>query len=48
AGMIALGVAVGPAASLLALVAPSKSDDNQCTALLQRMRQPAKAPAGKR
>jgi hypothetical protein len=29
-------------------VAPSKSDDNQCTALLQRMRQPAKAPAGKR
>ncbi|MDE9389048.1 hypothetical protein NB836_027390, partial [Pseudomonas aeruginosa] len=48
AGMIALGVAVGPAASLLALVAPSKSDDNQCTALLQRMRQPAKVPAGKR
>ncbi|RCI74593.1 AsmA family protein, partial [Pseudomonas aeruginosa] len=48
AGMIALGVTVGPAASLLALVAPSKSDDNQCTALLQRMRLPAKVPAGKR
>ncbi|MBF3042595.1 hypothetical protein HKT35_19940, partial [Pseudomonas aeruginosa] len=47
-GMIALGVTVGPAASLLALVAPSKSDDNQCTALLQRMRLPAKVPAGKR
>ncbi|MBG4161464.1 AsmA family protein [Pseudomonas aeruginosa] len=48
AGMIALGVTVGPAASLLALVAPSKSDDNQCTELLQRMRLPAKVPAGKR
>lgn len=44
AGMVALGVAVAPAAALLALVAPSKQDDNQCTALLEQMKQPSKAP----
>lgn len=44
AGMVALGVAVAPAAALLALVAPSKQDDNQCAALLQQMKQPPKAP----
>lgn len=45
AGMVALGVAVAPAAALLALIAPSKQDDNQCAALLQQMKQPPKAPA---
>jgi len=45
AGMVALGVAVAPAAALLALIAPSKQDDNQCAALLEQMKQPAKAPA---
>lgn len=44
AGMVALGVAVAPAAALLALVAPSQQDDNQCGPLLQQMRQPAKVP----
>lgn len=44
AGMVALGVAVAPAAALLALIAPSKQDDNQCAALLQQMKQPPKAP----
>lgn len=49
AGMVALGVAVAPAAALLALVAPSEQDDNQCGPLLQQMKQPSKAPApGKR
>lgn len=45
AGMVALGVAVAPAAALLALIAPSKQDDNQCSALLEQMKQPVKAPA---
>ncbi|MBB1609815.1 MULTISPECIES: AsmA family protein [unclassified Pseudomonas] len=44
AGMVALGVAAGPAAGLLALIAPSKSEDNQCAALLAQMKQPARAP----
>ncbi|PJI46405.1 MAG: AsmA family protein [Pseudomonas sp.] len=49
AGMVALGVAVAPAAALLALIAPSKQDDNQCAALLEQMKQPSKAPVpGKR
>ncbi|WP_430293173.1 AsmA family protein [Pseudomonas sp. B1-22] len=49
AGMVALGVAFAPAAALLALVAPSQKDENQCGPLLQQMKQPAKAPApGKR
>ncbi|WP_288502383.1 AsmA family protein [uncultured Pseudomonas sp.] len=45
AGMVALGVVAGPAAGLLALVAPSSGDDpNQCTPLLQQMKE-GKAPA---
>lgn len=44
AGMVLLGAAVGPAAGLLALVAPSSGDaPNQCTALLEQMRS-GKAP----
>lgn len=43
--MVALGVVAGPAAGLLALVAPSSGDDpNQCTPLLQQMKE-GKAPA---
>lgn len=45
AGMVALGVVAGPAAGLLALIAPSSGDDpNQCTPLLQQMKA-GKAPA---
>ena len=45
AGMVALGVLAGPAAGLLALVAPSSGDEpNQCTPLLQQMKA-GKAPA---
>ncbi|HGM5583008.1 TPA: AsmA family protein [Pseudomonas putida] len=44
AGMVALGVAVGPAAGLLALIAPSGGEPNQCTPLLEQMRA-GKAPA---
>ncbi|MDH0648702.1 AsmA family protein [Pseudomonas sp. GD03858] len=45
AGMVALGVVAGPAAGLLALIAPSSGDEpNQCTPLLQQMRA-GKAPA---
>lgn len=45
AGMVALGVAVGPAAGLLALIAPSSGDEpNQCTPLLEQMKA-GKAPA---
>jgi uncharacterized protein involved in outer membrane biogenesis len=44
AGMILLGAAIGPAAGLLALVAPSSGDaPNQCTPLLEQMRS-GKAP----
>ncbi|MNC83092.1 hypothetical protein D3C75_1368860 [compost metagenome] len=44
-GMVALGVVAGPAAGLLALVAPSTGDEpNQCTPLLQQMKA-GKAPA---
>ena len=44
AGMVLLGAAIGPAAGLLALVAPSSGDvPNQCTPLLQQMRE-GKAP----
>jgi len=43
--MGALGVGAGPAAGLLALVAPSSGDDpNQCTPWLQQMKE-GKAPA---
>ncbi|PWB32973.1 AsmA family protein [Pseudomonas sp. SDI] len=44
AGMVALGVVIGPAAGLLALVAPSSGDaPNQCTPLLEQMKA-GKAP----
>ncbi|MDD1012983.1 AsmA family protein [Pseudomonas rubra] len=42
-GMVALGVAVGPAAGLLALIAPSGDVPNQCTPLLEQMKT-GKAP----
>nr|WP_319527239.1 AsmA family protein [Pseudomonas laurentiana] len=37
AGLVALGVAVAPAAGLLALVAPSGDEPNQCTPVLAQM-----------
>ncbi|MEF9897298.1 MAG: AsmA family protein [Pseudomonas sp.] len=43
AGMVALGLAVGPAAGLLALVAPGGDVPNQCTPLLEQMKS-GKAP----
>ncbi|MHA6197595.1 AsmA family protein [Pseudomonas wadenswilerensis] len=44
AGMVALGVVAGPAAGLLALIAPSSGDEpNRCTPLLEQMRA-GKAP----
>ena len=39
AGMVALGVIAGPAAGLLALIAPSGDEPNQCAPLLQQMQQ---------
>jgi uncharacterized protein involved in outer membrane biogenesis len=39
AGMLALGVVAGPAAGLLALIAPSGGEPNQCTPLLQQMKE---------
>ncbi|MBO1017195.1 AsmA family protein [Achromobacter sp. SD115] len=45
AGMVALGVLLTPAAGLLALVAPSTTDENACGPLLEQMRKPPKAPA---
>ena len=39
AGMVALGAVVAPAAGLLALVAPSGEEPNQCTPLLQQMKE---------
>ena len=39
AGMVALGVIAGQAAGLLALVAPSGDEPNQCAPLLQQMQQ---------
>ena len=39
AGMVALGVIAGPAAGLLALVAPSGGEPNQCAPLLLQMQQ---------
>ncbi|MNR21320.1 hypothetical protein D3C85_1382160 [compost metagenome] len=38
AGMVALGVLAGPAAGLLALVAPSEDAPNQCAPLLEQMK----------
>jgi uncharacterized protein involved in outer membrane biogenesis len=43
AGMVALGAVVGPAAGLLALVAPSSGEPDQCTPLLEQMKA-GKAP----
>ncbi|MPQ66840.1 MULTISPECIES: AsmA family protein [unclassified Pseudomonas] len=43
AGMVALGLIAGPAAGLLALVAPSGDVPNQCAPLLEQMRA-GKAP----
>lgn len=43
AGMVALGVIAGPAAGLLALVAPSGGEPNQCAPLLEQMKA-GKAP----
>ncbi|RON41437.1 hypothetical protein BK666_24235 [Pseudomonas frederiksbergensis] len=43
AGMVALGVIAAPAAGLLALVAPSGGEPNQCAPLLEQMRA-GKAP----
>lgn len=43
AGMVALGVIAGPAAGLLALVAPSGGEPNQCAPLLAQMKE-GKAP----
>ena len=42
-GMVALGVLAGPAAGLLALVAPSGGEPNQCAPLLEQMKA-GKAP----
>ncbi|WP_426150354.1 AsmA family protein [Pseudomonas sp. DC3000-4b1] len=44
AGMVALGAVVAPAAGLLALVAPSGEEPNQCRPLLEQMKQ-GKVPA---
>ena len=44
AGMVALGVLLTPAAGLLALIAPSTTDENACGPLLEQMRKPPKAP----
>lgn len=43
AGLLALGAVVAPAAGLLALVAPSGGEPNQCTPLLEQMKA-GKAP----
>ncbi|VVO16560.1 AsmA family protein [Pseudomonas fluorescens] len=43
AGMVALGAIAGPAAGLLALVAPSGGEPNQCAPLLEQMKA-GKAP----
>jgi uncharacterized protein involved in outer membrane biogenesis len=43
AGMVLLGAVAGPAAGLLALVAPSGGEPNQCAPLLEQMRA-GKAP----
>ena len=45
AGMVALGVLLTPAAGLLALIAPSTTDENACGPLLEQMNKPPKAPA---
>lgn len=45
AGAVALGVLLTPAAGLLALVAPSSPQENQCGELFQRLKQPAKGRA---
>ncbi|MCY1195101.1 AsmA family protein [compost metagenome] len=44
AGMVALGVLLTPAAGLLALIAPSTTDENACGPLLEQMRKSPRAP----
>jgi hypothetical protein len=45
AGAVVLGAVLTPAAALLALIVPSNDkDQNQCSAMLQQMREPVKAP----
>ncbi|WP_410009366.1 AsmA family protein [Pantoea agglomerans] len=39
AAAVALGAVVGPAAALLALISPSDNEDNQCSSVLQQMKQ---------
>lgn len=39
AAAVALGAVVGPAAALLALISPSDNEDNQCSTVLQQMKQ---------
>lgn len=39
AAAVALGAVAGPAAALLALISPSDNDDNQCSTILQQMKQ---------
>ncbi|WP_292985110.1 AsmA family protein [Pantoea sp.] len=39
AAAVALGAVVGPAAALLALISPSDNEDNQCSNVLQQMKQ---------
>ena len=43
AGMVVLGATIGPAAGLLALIAPSGGEPNECAPLLEQMRT-GKAP----
>lgn len=48
AGMVVLGAVLTPVAGLLALIVPSNNaEGNQCSALLQQMQQPSKAPPPK-
>ncbi|SPU49444.1 Uncharacterized protein involved in outer membrane biogenesis [Bordetella trematum] len=47
-GAVALGVLLTPAASLLALVAPSSPQEAQCSQLFQRLKEPVPADAGKK
>ena len=44
AGIILAALLLTPAAGLLALVAPSTTDENTCGPLLEQMRKPPKAP----
>jgi len=48
AGALLLGVFVTPAASLLALIAPSTGQENACSQLLAQMKEPPKTQEGKK